>query len=270
MTSAVQHLAQFGVSLADANAFVLANLEQPAVIFNVARDYGVTNAMLGEIAGGFTAAEVTAFFQSKGIDSSGLDASLVAPPPTDPGDGLFNQFPQEWLSLLPALISLNDNTGVLSNESIRAQVIQFSGVSEQQYFRAFDPENLFGAGVAADGILTTAELGFSHLGNLQATPQTVESLIYGSIIRVFKSIDENEVAALEAYVTNNESGLTNLDTAVVSGLIDLVVDALATPANPPLFSDEELSFTVTFVGVVLVGVLEEGTLPGLGDFLFFG
>ena len=79
MTTAAEQLAKLGVSMAEASAFVQANLANPRNIYEVAKQHGITNAMLGEIAGGYSEAEVEAFFGFHGIDSRDLDPSLPAP-----------------------------------------------------------------------------------------------------------------------------------------------------------------------------------------------
>lgn len=265
MTSAAQHLFQYGVSMEDANAFVMANIGQPQVIYNVAFEFGVTNAMLGEIAGGYAETDVEAFFLANGIDSRGLDGAPPAPAP----DGGIGLIPEEWLSLAPSLVALNTDTGVLSNASIRAQVISSASLTEAAYWNALNPMNWADPGLLGDGRFSIDELGFSHLGDLAATAETVESLIYGSIIKVVRSIDMAEVMSLENFVTTNELALANMDPAATNQLLTLMANVLSTPANPPLVSDVELSAALGFAGAALVGVFESGTLPGLDGLLPF-
>ncbi len=268
MASAAQHLATFGVSVDQARAFIDANINNPQVIFNVASQNGVTNAMLGEIAGGFSAAEVEAFFAFNNIDSSSLNPGVVAPPAPMPDDGL-GLIPEEWLGIASSLVALNTETGVLSNASIRSQILSFANISESQYLAALDPLNWADPATVSDAVFSPEELGFSHLGNLSATPETVESLVFGSIIKVVKSIDAVEAASLQSFVVSNETALSNMDPVVTGQLIDLMADVLSTPASPPLVSDEQLSQSLAFAGVALVGVFENGTLPGFDDFLMF-
>lgn len=264
MTSAAQHLATFGVSMADAQAFINANINNPQQIFNVASEFGVTNAMLGEIAGGFSAAEVESFFAFNGIDSSSLNSVVVTPPAPAPGGG-FDFFPSEWLGLAEHVITLNNNTGILSNESIRSNALSF-GIAEADYLAAFDPVNWADPAVLADGIFSTSELGFDHLGNLPATAQTVESLFYGSIINLVKSVDAEEASMLENFIEANEFALSNFDPGVTNELLDLLIGVLSTPAIVPLVSDEDLSQGLGFIAITLTGVLQTGTLAGLNEF----
>ncbi|MCO4757848.1 MAG: hypothetical protein KC477_07485 [Oceanospirillaceae bacterium] len=73
--STESHLAQLGVTIEQARNFIIANVQNPSVIFNVAKQHGITNQMLAEIYGGVTAETVQAFFDTKGIDSSELDVA---------------------------------------------------------------------------------------------------------------------------------------------------------------------------------------------------
>jgi len=75
--TAQQHLALYNVSMEAARAFIISNLGNPAIIYQVARDYDVTAAMLAEIYGGVSAADVVAFFNAQGLDGSALDVQLA-------------------------------------------------------------------------------------------------------------------------------------------------------------------------------------------------
>lgn len=77
MTTAAQKLAEYNVSMDEAKAFVFANLSNPGLILTVCANVGITNAMLGEIAGhpgaAFSAQDVKAFFQAYGLNSIVLE-----------------------------------------------------------------------------------------------------------------------------------------------------------------------------------------------------
>ena len=79
MPTAAEHLAQFNVTVEQANAFIFGNLHNLPFILQVADNFGVTNQMLGEIAG-VSAADVIYYFSAHGLDSSVLDD---APPPQE-------------------------------------------------------------------------------------------------------------------------------------------------------------------------------------------
>jgi hypothetical protein len=71
------YLAQYGITMQQAHDFVFANLEAPDRILAVALQYGVTTAMLGDIAGGYSATDVRSFFSAHGLDASSLDGGGV-------------------------------------------------------------------------------------------------------------------------------------------------------------------------------------------------
>ncbi len=76
MATAAQRLLDFGIQIADARAWLLAQTD-PAFVVSVFQAGGFTNAMIGEIANypgtPYAAADVKAFFAQFGVDSSMLD-----------------------------------------------------------------------------------------------------------------------------------------------------------------------------------------------------
>ena len=79
MTTAAEKLAEFGFTMDQAHAWLVANLADPAGVLAICASVGVTNAMLGEIAGWPAAAVpaqvVQGFFQARGLDSGVLDGA---------------------------------------------------------------------------------------------------------------------------------------------------------------------------------------------------
>lgn len=235
--NAAQHLAQYGVSVADARAFVMSNLGNLQNIFNVAHEYGVTNAMLAEIVGdGYTAADVKGYFSAHGINSAALDA-------TTGGGGGGQQgtaFLADDMLEFSFLISLNTSSGVLSNASLRAAVVATTG--QAAYDKVFDPSGYPGSG---DGSFSGAELGFSHLGNLPATKDTMESLYYGTLIKVMKAIDMQEAMALGDFMAPYaDAGVENMPDAAFGQFLNLLLETFKDPATPPLFDDGTLAMIV--------------------------
>jgi hypothetical protein len=71
--SAAAHLNTYGVTVDQARSFIMDNINHVDNIFNVARDYGVTCAMLRDIYGnGATYNDVVNFFDSHGLNSNYL------------------------------------------------------------------------------------------------------------------------------------------------------------------------------------------------------
>ncbi len=80
MASAAQKLAEFGITMEQANAWLLAQTD-PAYVISIFSMAGITNEMIGEIAGypgaPYTPLEVRAFFSQFQIDSAVLDPAPI-------------------------------------------------------------------------------------------------------------------------------------------------------------------------------------------------
>lgn len=80
--SAAAHLASFGFTVAQANAWIMSNLNDPATIFNTCKQFGVNSEMLAEIVEtsvpGVTAGMVEGFFSAKGFSGGELNAAVLS------------------------------------------------------------------------------------------------------------------------------------------------------------------------------------------------
>ncbi|WP_048441359.1 hypothetical protein [Caenimonas sp. SL110] len=181
------------------------------------------------------------------------------PPPAD--DGIFSDNMMELVQLL----QLNNRTGVLSNASLKAEVIKVTG--EAAYLATFTPDSVDGGG---DGVWTPDELGFSHLGTLPATVATVESLFYGTYLHIFTSIDQGEAVQLSNFVLANQVGLESGDAGTYELYVDLILDVMADPA-PPLVSDAMLAqYIMVPVIVEMVNIVGAGQDLDIFDYLPIG
>jgi len=250
--STTAYLATFGVTLEQANAFVMSNLGNPQLIYDTALQYGVTNQMLGEIAGGYTAREVRGFFDARGLDSGALDESYAV--------GIL---PAGLESLAP-IMGLNANTGVLSNAALRDRVAAQTGSAS--YDAAFDPTLYVGA---FDGTLSPEDLGFSELGTLPATPSTLESLFYGSLINGIRNVDPQEVQAFKTFVAANKPALLANDVTVFNEYVALMAGIMEDPATPWL-SDAEIADLAVVAGQYYVQTIAVDHDLALIDGLFSG
>jgi hypothetical protein len=355
MTTAAEKLAEFGYTMEEAHAFVIAYLANPSLILTVAANNGITNSMLGEIAGwpgaAYPAAEVQAFFQAHGLNSIVLEpapgtatvqsvsggsfsesAGLVhtvflasattqdtlipfgmnygattaadfqytyfsngviqqgnsvrvpagvsvfnfqvaaaddtadepnesytvtfggktangtivdndEPPPSAGVSVLLNPYMEGWAPLL----DLNDRTGELSNESLRAKVLVNAALTSN-YWNLFNPARFMGS---EDGVFTPAELGVSHLGNVPATKEAIESLFYGTYFDIVQSIDLSEAGAISMFFVTNLLGITTRNQAVMDQYAALFVQAEADPAPQRAMPD---SYYVNMVTIGLQGL----------------
>jgi hypothetical protein len=80
ITTAESHLSDLGVSMSDAQNFIMANVDNLALIHEVSKTYDVTNDMLAEILAdvytGIDGTIVANYFATNGIDSSDLGGSV--------------------------------------------------------------------------------------------------------------------------------------------------------------------------------------------------
>jgi hypothetical protein len=250
--SASTYLGNLGISVQDARTFIFSNLDNPALIFNTAAQYGVTNEMLGEIVGGYNADQVGAFFDSHGLASAQLDSAhpLLA----------------DDMAQLSGLFSLDNEGGMLSVAYLRQQVVAQTGLPDYQ--AAFDP-NLYDG--AADGVFTPAELGVSGLGTLPASIETIESLFFGTLITAFRSVDVDEAMDLLYFLEANGDALDSGNLAVEAQFLGLLVDVFVDLAAPAVFSDSDIVEFAVAAGVTLVqlvGIDPGWALFSLGDDVF--
>lgn len=274
--NAAQLLSRQGVTMQQASDWVQAHLSAPGDIYNICLQFGINSTMLAEIVQPFVpgvlALDVETFFTAQGFDALGLRNAGALPPvpmpsPVEPPSApvFSGVFPAEFGALF-SIVSLNNNTGVLSNASLReaglAQAMQGG-----DYWQLFNPASFGGQG---DGVWTPSELGFAGLGNLPATAETLESLFYGTIIRVVRSIDQQEVNQLEAFVTANEAALERGNPTAINSLISQLNQVFSTPAEVPLVSDQELAAflpLITSTAIQLVGTGNPDLFGGLLDFV---
>lgn len=239
--SAADHLSQYGVSVEQALAFILNNISTPEVIFNTANTFGVTNEMLAEIYGnGVTTEQVIDYFAAQGIDSTALDSA------TDGGDNSVTLVPTNAESLI-SLIGLNNNTGELSNESLRASVINVTG--ETAYLKAFDPLNYSGA---SDGTFSESDFGVPGLGDLPATPETLESLFYGTLINSLRVVDTQEVVDLNTFLSANTDALLQGDQPTLNQYVEIIIEIFSDPATVQAIPDSEIDDVAIAAGQTFV------------------
>ena len=150
------------------------------------------------------------------------------------------------MAQLSSLITLNQNGGVLSNESMRTEVLAALGNSQVAYDAVFDPSEFDSDG---NGTFSTAELGFSHLGELPATEATLESLFYGTIIRLFSNVSNGEVEDMEAYMDAHPSDGTGLPDAAMPGFLEIVEEAFIDPATADErhIPDEDMPYLAAYL-----------------------
>ena len=263
-----------GVSMQQASDWVQERLERPGEIFSICLEFGINSTMLAEIVQPFVPgvgpSDVEAFFTQLGFDAlqlrnAGALGPVPMPTPVDPGGPVVSGLlPPEYGALL-SLVSLNDNGGALSNASLReASLAQTPQGGD--YWSLFSPAQVGGHG---DGTWSTSELGFTGLGPLPATAETLESLFYGTVIRLVRSIDQQEVSQLDAFVQANAAALDGGNAAAVSSLIQQLSQVFSTPASVPVVPDQELAAFLPFATASAVQLVGSGNPDLFGSFLGF-
>ncbi len=243
MATGQEVLAHYQVTVEQANEFILANIEQPEVIFNAAENFGITIQHFSDITG-YSTDIISEYLLSSGLDSKELDDVKI----------LFNS----ELGDLASLVGFNDRSDALSTASLADRVKP--NVIPEDYSEFFGP--VFGY-QTEDGLFTPDELGVSHLGNnVPATNESIESLFYGTLINLYSALDDTELSELKNFSHNG----SNADE-----YRSLLADALNDPANR---SNQELAGliagdTATLIGEFWYGdVIVNGTLDlsllGLG------
>jgi len=235
MATGQEVLAHYQITVDQAHEFIWANIEQPDVIFDTAEEFGITTQHLSDITG-YSTEIISDFFGSFKLDTIELDDIRI----------LFNS----ELDAGVGLVEFNDRSDVLSTASLGSLVK--ANVEILDYNDFFEPIFSY---QKDDGLYTPDELGVSHLGNnVPATEESIESLVYGTLINVYAGLDDSELSALK----NFSHTATN-----VNEYRALLTDALSDPATR---SDEELVGLIADETAVLINefwygdIMVNGTL----------
>ncbi len=236
--SAEEHLAKLDVTVQQANNFIVENIDNPELLFETARQNKVTNKMLSEITN-FPTDAVQQYFSDTGFPSVKLDRTSL----------LVNY----EIDTLETLVNFNTNTGILSTTSLSEAVRPMLN-DPLDYDYTFDPIKPC---YTNDNVYDKEELGVGHLSNVPATNESVESLFYGTLINMFKALDESELNQINAFPNNGSA----------DEFQELLFDALNESPTPSIWTEEQLAGLVTNEatdiidkyweqGNVLVGVLD--------------
>ena len=159
MATGKEVLEYYEISLQDANDFIMGNVAHPEIIYLTAGDYGITNQHLSDITS-YSTETIKNYFANFGLDPELLDEVQL----------LFNSN----LGNLDYLVNFNNHIGSLSTANLREQV-KASLKDPIDYDDFF--ESIYGY-EEADGLYTPDETGISHLGNIQAVPENLESIFF--------------------------------------------------------------------------------------------
>ncbi|WP_139218478.1 hypothetical protein [Nitrosomonas aestuarii] len=242
--SAESHLAKFGVTVPQALNFLVVNIQQPETIFNVASQFAITAEMLSEITN-LSPSIVREYFAASGLDASELDETSI----------LVNSD----LGALESFVRFNDKTGGLSNESLR-ELIKPLLNDPSAYDTVFNPQFTFQMN---DGIYDAQELGVLHLNALvPATNESIESLFYGSLIKMFSALDQTELNPIVSFpVANRQSN--DFQVFVSEALSDI-------PAKVIWLDDVMVRLVVNESIILINDLVEDTSIVGVLDQSFLG
>ncbi len=240
--TAEAHLDKLGVSVQQALDLIVEHLDRPEVIFTAARQNGITNAMLNEITQVSTDT-IAHYFTSAGFNHVELDyTSLLIN--FDLGD-------------LENLVAFNENSGVLSN-NVLSEAVRPLLNEPLTYDFTFGP--IYSHIQPNDGIYDAEELGVSHLNDVPATDENIESLFYGSLINMFSVLDASELNQIEAFPKAN-----NLD-----GFQALLVEALEDNSTSTEWTDQQLFDLVTEEAAEVIDLFWANDFVGVLDHSYLG
>lgn len=244
MTTA-DYLAKFNLTIQDAYNFVMSHLGNPKQIYDVCKQFGVSNEMLSDIVGmGISPTQVRDFFNSFGLDGNALFAVNMQ---SNLGLDNYNNL-DDVSALFSNLLTVNNESGSLSSASLKQQIISVTG--ESAYNSAFNPWVFDATG---DGVINANDFGGGTMGNLAATQESVESIYYGTLISMLKSIDIYENQEMEVFVYENQLALANQEVWAINELLTRTYDVYKDYASPQLLSYEQIESAIVNSTIGLVG-----------------
>lgn len=240
--TAEDHLAKLDVTVQQAIDFIVVNVDQPDVIYSAAFDNGVTNAMLSEITN-ISKEVISDYFVSANFQPQKLDyTSMLA---------------NFDLGSLETLVDFNTNTGILSNSSLR-ETVSSSVAIPQTYALSFEAVISFQSN---DGIYDASELGVGHLTDVVATSDNLESLFYGSLINMFRALDETELNQINAFPEDGNS----------EDFQTLLLQTLSETPETVSWTDEQLAELVSIKATDVIDELWSGNgFVGVLDVSYYG
>jgi len=246
MATGLEVLKYYGITREQAMDFIMANVNNPEVIYDVASSYGITTQHLSDITH-YSANAINNYFESSGLSTELLNEVKL----------LFNSN----LGDLAYLVNFNSHTGSLSTASLREQVKASFSDDPSDYDAFF--ESIWGY-EEADGLYTPDETGISHLGNIQATPESLESIFFGTLINIVNSLDIGELEQIGNFPFTEDN--LNDFYALVSGSLS---DMPATPYPDSFLEENVVNDAVTLIedywgpDSLVIGILDDSPFLGL-------
>ena len=252
---AASHLAKLGVTVPQALNFLVANVEQPDTIFNVASQYAITTQMLGEITN-LSPSIISDYFADSGLDSSELDDTSIL---VNADLGTFNEFVSFNKNDEAYADDVDNISEALSTESLRGFVQPLLN-DPASYDSVFGPQFPFQAN---DSVYDAEELGIDLGVEVPAMNESIESLFYGSLINMFSAFDQTELTPIVQFPVLNRNS-EDFKTFVSEAFADV-------PETVP-WPDDVMVRLVVNEAVILINDLaaEDSSIVGVLDQSFLG
>lgn len=246
MATGPEVLKFYGITVEQAKGFIVANINNPEVIYNAVSELGITTQHLSDITG-YSADVIKDYFESAGLSAKLLDEVKL----------LFNSD----LGNLDYLVNFNNHTGSLSTTSLSEQVK--TSLDDPSQFDALF-KSIYGY-EEADGLYTPDETGISHLGNIKAAPESLESIFFGTLINILNSLDIDELKQIANFPPITKDNLNDF-TALIS---DSLSDMPTTPYPDSYLEEFVVKDAVTLIedywgpDSQVIGILDDSPFLGL-------
>ena len=217
-------LKSYNVDQKTAVDFLMANVNNPGAIFKVALDNGITVQHLSDISG-YSSNTIRNYFAASNLDSTWLDEVKV----------LSNL----KLGNVDKLVDFNNHTGALSTSTLR-DLVKVSLEDPGDYESFFRSEYLY---QEADGLYTPDETGVPHLGNIQSTPENLESIFYGTLINILNVLDGEEFNEL---LNLPDPPLGNVDDYIAI-LSEAMKDSPAVPYSDSFLQENTVNYAANLI-----------------------
>lgn len=241
MATGSEVLKYYEITVEQANGFIMANVNQPELIYDTARELGISTQHLSDITG-YSTSIIKDYFESSGLDIYFLDQVRI----------LFNSNLED----LDYLVDFDDKTGVLSTTSLeeRVKASVDSSVYEDFFKSTFDYQ-------AIDGNYSPDELGTNHVGNVPAQNTVIENLFYSTLVNQYMALDGLEVDQIIDFKLTND----NFDE-----YREMLHDALVDVPSTPYWDDEILAESIYKEAVNIINGHEDSVFIGKLDSTFLG
>ena len=170
------------------------------------------------------------------------------------------------LPFLHNLVGFNNNAGSLSTASLKENILSKLAMP------FLYSENIFSingfSGMGDDGVFTTDELIFKHLGNIPATTENVESLVYGTLINTYKAIDQSELSQIKDFAEDPSTTAIPFilsHPSIYPDAAELFTNVFSDPAPTSIYSDQQIAEAIIHhvagVSAPFIGLIEANQSP---------